>query len=118
MNVTYIKKIFFLTVFSALSISVFAATNESKIYLKINKSIDIFGKVYQEVATNYVENIDPEKLMHAGIDGMLEALDPYTQFIDESEADEVELITTGRYGGIGISVGLRDGYITILSLME
>jgi carboxyl-terminal processing protease len=118
MNVTYIKKIFFLAVFSALSISVFAGTNESKIYLKINKSIDIFGKVYQEVASNYVENIDPEKLMHAGIDGMLEALDPYTQFIDESEADEVELITTGRYGGIGISVGLRDGYITILSLME
>lgn len=87
-------------------------------FFKINKSIDIFGRVYKEIALNYVDTVDPEKFMQAGIDGMLESLDPYTNYISEAEAEEVELITVGKYGGIGISVGARDGYITILSLME
>jgi carboxyl-terminal processing protease len=87
-------------------------------FFKINKSIDIFGRVYKEIALNYVDNIDPEKFMQAGIDGMLASLDPYTNYITESEAEEVELITAGKYGGIGITVGSRDGYIIVLSLME
>jgi carboxyl-terminal processing protease len=87
-------------------------------FFKINKSIDIFGVVYREVAANYVEEVDPEKFMEAGIDGMLGMLDPYTNFIAEREADEVQLITSGTYGGIGVTIGLRDGFITILSLMD
>ena len=87
-------------------------------FFKINKSIDIFGRVYREVALNYVDEVDPEKFMEAGIDGMLGTLDPYTNFISEQQADEVELITVGKYGGIGVTIGVRDGYITILSLMD
>ena len=91
---------------------------DSDYFFKINRSIDIFGHVYNEVTRDYVDEIDPEKLMEAGINGMLSTLDPYTNFISESEGDEVELITSGKYGGIGVTIGLRDGYITILSLME
>jgi carboxyl-terminal processing protease len=87
-------------------------------FFKINKSIDIFGRVYKEVTMNYVDEVDPEKFMEAGIDGMLGTLDPYTNYINEKEGDEVELITSGKYGGIGVTIGLRDNYITILSLME
>jgi carboxyl-terminal processing protease len=87
-------------------------------FFKLNKSIDIFGRVYREITVNYVDEVDPEKFMEAGIDGLLGTLDPYTNFINEKEADEVELITVGKYGGIGVTIGLRDGYITILSLME
>jgi carboxyl-terminal processing protease len=87
-------------------------------FFKIQKSIDIFGRVYKEITMNYVDEIDPEKFMESGVDGLLATLDPYTQFISEQEGDEVELITTGKYGGIGVSIGVRDGYITILSLME
>jgi len=85
---------------------------------RISKGIDIFGHVYKEVTMNYVDEVDPEKFMEGGIDGMLGALDPYTNFIGENEGDEVELITSGKYGGIGVTIGLRDGYITILSLLE
>jgi carboxyl-terminal processing protease len=91
---------------------------DSDYFFKINKSIDIYGQVYKEIALNYVDEIQPEKFMEAGIDGMLSALDPYTNFINESEGDEVELITYGKYGGIGVTIGLRDGYITIISLMD
>src|ERR1041385_8296901 len=87
-------------------------------FCKINKSIDIFGRVYKEVSLNYVDEVDPEKFMEAGIDGLLGTLDPYTNFISESESGEVELITTGKYGGIGVTIGLRDGNITVITLME
>jgi carboxyl-terminal processing protease len=56
--------------------------------------------------------------MESGIEGMLESLDPYTNYISENEADEVELITSGKYGGIGVTIGLRDGFITVLSVMD
>lgn len=92
--------------------------NDSDFFFRINKSIDIFGRVYKEVALNYVDPVDPEKFIEAGIDGMLGTLDPYTNFISEKEADEVELITAGKYGGIGVTIGIRDGYITIMSLMD
>ncbi len=91
---------------------------DSDYFFKVNKSIDIFGRVFKEVSLNYVDEIDPEVFMKAGVDGMLKSLDPYTTFITSSEASDVELLTTGKYGGIGISIGMRDGMIIVTSLME
>ncbi len=91
---------------------------DSDYFFKVNKSIDIFGRVYKEITLNYVDEVDPEKFMESGIDGLLGTLDPYTNFINEHEGDEVELITTGKYGGIGVTIGQRDGFITILTLMD
>ena len=91
---------------------------DSDYFFKVNKSIEIFGRVYKEVSLNYVDEVDPEKFMESGIDGLLSGLDPYTNFINEEEGDEVELITTGKYGGIGVTIGVRDNYITIITLME
>jgi carboxyl-terminal processing protease len=91
---------------------------DNDFFFRMNKSIDIFGRVYREVAVNYVDDLDPEHFMEAGIDGMLTTLDPYTTFYNDKEGDEVDLITTGKYGGIGISIGVRDGKITIINLME
>jgi carboxyl-terminal processing protease len=88
------------------------------LYLKINKNIDIFGRVYKEISASYVDEIDPEKFMQAGIDGMLETLDPYTVFYGDKEGEEIDLITHGQYGGVGISIGARDGYITVIAPME
>lgn len=94
------------------------AAADTEYFFKINKSIDLFGRVYREVTMNYVDEVDPEKFMESGIDGLLESLDPYTNYINESDADEVELITTGKYGGIGVTIGVRESYITILSVMD
>ncbi len=91
---------------------------EGDYFFRVNKSIDVFGRVYKEVLFNYVDDVDPERFMESGIDGLLNTLDPYTTFISEKDAGEVELITAGKYGGIGITIGLRDGFITILTLME
>jgi len=91
---------------------------DDDLFLKIYRGIDIFGKVYKEVASNYVDEIDPDKFVRAGIDGMLQTLDPYTVYIDDQERDEIDLVTTGKYGGVGISVGMRDGAVTVVGLLE
>ena len=88
------------------------------IYFEINKNLELFGKVYKEISFNYVDEVDPEQFMRAGIQGMLASLDPYTIFIDEKKKEDIDLITNGKYGGIGISIGVRDDKVTIVEVME
>ncbi|MEK7748841.1 MAG: S41 family peptidase [Bacteroidota bacterium] len=96
----------------------FSGNADNDLFLRINKGIDVFGKVYKEIAINYVDDVDPDRFMRAGIDGMLKTLDPYTVYIGEKESDELDLVTTGKYGGVGITIGNRDGMITVIGLME
>lgn len=96
----------------------FVLQTDDDVYLKITRGLDIFSKVYRDVAYKYVENVDPEEFMKYGIDKMLESLDPYTVFIDDKKSDEIDLITNGKYGGIGISVGVRDSNFVVTNVME
>lgn len=91
---------------------------DGDIYFQVSKSIDIFGKIYKEVTFNYVDNINPEEFMVSGINGLLSSLDPYTVYIDEKRKDDIDLLTNGKYGGIGVSIGLRNGKVTIVDLLE
>ena len=118
-NYIFFNRIIIIAAIFVIALIVYGFSNSSTDYfLKISRSIDLFGNVFREVTANYVEEIDPEIFVKAGINGMLGSLDPYTNFIDEKEIDEVQLITSGTYGGIGVTVGLRDGFITIIGLME
>jgi carboxyl-terminal processing protease len=65
-----------------------------------------------------VDEVDPQKLMQSGIEGMLTSLDPYTVYLDKGERDDVELMTKGKYGGIGATIGIRNSKITIVDLVE
>jgi carboxyl-terminal processing protease len=95
----------------------FVAKNEN--FFEITRNIELLGKVYREISTNYVDNIDVAQFMRAGIDGMLSTLDPYTVFMDEEESDDIEQITTGKYAGIGVSLGTdADGRVMIMSVTE
>lgn len=82
-------------------------------YFEIEKNLDLFGKVYEEIAKRYVEEIDPEKFMKSGIEGMLRTLDPYTVFIEQEGASELQIITTGKYGGVGMRISKREGWPTV-----
>ncbi len=106
-----------LPVLIILSIT-FVASKYSDIYFEIAKNIDIFTKVYKEVTFNYVDKINAEQFLRAGIKGMLSALDPYTVFIDENRQDDIDILTNGKYGGIGVSIGVKDSNITIMELMD
>ncbi len=91
---------------------------EDDVYFQISKNIDLFGKVYKEISLNYVDNINPEQFMRAGIEGMLNTLDPYTIFIDGDKKDEIDLITNGKYGGVGISIGVRGRAVTVVEVLD
>lgn len=92
--------------------------SDSDIYFQMSKGIDIFGRVYKEVAINYVDEVKPKDFMLEGIKGMLAALDPYTVYIDENHQKDIEFITKGKYGGIGATVGVYNDKITIVDLIE
>ncbi len=96
----------------------FLTGSDSDYFYRVKQSIETFGRVYQEITANYVDQVDPGEFMRAGIDGMLRTLDPYTVFIGENEGDELDLVTNGKYGGVGVSIGIRDGAITVLNLIE
>jgi len=88
------------------------------IYIEISKNLDLLGRVYKEIAFNYVDQVDPEKFLRAGIQGMLSSLDPYTIFIDEKKIEDIDLITNGKYGGVGISIGIRGDDVTVVEVMD
>lgn len=78
-----------------------AFTPAAEPYFDIAKNLDIFTTLFREVNAYYVDEVNPETLIHTGIDGMLESLDPYTQFIPEDDRDAFSIQTTGQYAGIG-----------------
>lgn len=91
---------------------------ETDIFDRINRNMDIFGKVYKEIALNYVDAIDVDKFFRLGIEGMLGSLDPYTVYYDDKTRDVLDLITTGKYGGVGITIEMRDSLIRITDIMN
>lgn len=82
------------------------------------RSIELLGKVYNEVTGSYVDSIDTSEFVFAGIEGMLESLDPYTVFLDKEESLELGEITSGQYGGIGVVIASMNGSVYIVSVFD
>jgi carboxyl-terminal processing protease len=86
-------------------------------YFEIMRSIELFGSTYKEIVSNYVDDVSPKNLMKRGINGMLEGLDPFSNFFDETEKGEIDLLTTGKYGGIGILIDSKGGELVVMEVM-
>lgn len=117
-SMTRYKKIFtwFTAILLAFSVGFITDVNDN--YFEISKNLDIFGKLYREINSLYVDETDPSKLMRTGIDAMLNSLDPYTNYISEEEVDDLRFMTTGQYGGIGALVGKRNGKMIVMEPYE
>lgn len=87
-------------------------------YFEISKNLDIFGKLYREINSYYVDDPDPNELMRTGIDAMLGTLDPYTNYISEEEASDYKFLTTGTYAGIGALIGKRGDRLMVMEPYE
>jgi carboxyl-terminal processing protease len=96
-------------VFVAAFLGIATTTIESGRYFEISKNIEIFTNLYKEINTFYVDDVDPSSLMRTGIDAMLESLDPYTNYISESEIEGFKMIVKGRYSGIGATIERKKG---------
>ncbi len=80
---------------------------------EILKNLDIYTDVIKELNAEYVDDIQPGELTKEGIDAMLYSLDPYTNFIPETEIEDYKFITTGQYGGIGALIHQQNEYVII-----
>ena len=114
----YIRAITLILLFGTAPILASGNSNNDNYYLKINKSFEIFGAVFRQIAGNYVNEIDPEDLVEQGINGMLSQLDPYTVFVNEDHSDDLDIITNGTYTGVGITVNVRNGILTIVGVHD
>jgi len=90
---------------------------QDDLYFSIKKNLKIFGAVYEALSIGYVDPVDPEKFLRGGMESMLEDLDPYTKFYDESVHTDIEIKQQGDLAGIGLTMGLRDGRLTILDVL-
>lgn len=103
-------------VIAALLFTGFVAASDA--FFQIRKNFTIFSEVIQEVNELYVVEVNPERTIRRGINAMLETLDPYTVLIDESQTQDIDLISTGSYAGVGIEVGARNGELVVIAPVE
>jgi carboxyl-terminal processing protease len=78
----------------------------SEKYFDIAKSLDIFATLFKEVNAYYVDDVNPKKLIDNSIHGMLDQLDPYTDYIPEEDLEAFSIQTTGQYAGVGALIGI------------
>ncbi len=96
----------------------FVVIQNSESFFEVKRSIDLFGAVYKDVVNNYVDPVPPQPFMRKGIDAMLASLDPYTVYMDKENSGEIDLLTTGKYGGIGVSIGTANGKVIITGVID
>lgn len=93
-----VKIIFFCAV---LTVATFTLAFKEDLF-QVSKNLDVFASLYKEININYVEETNAADLMKTGIDGMLASLDPYTEYVPESEIEDYKLkYVSTQYGGIG-----------------
>jgi carboxyl-terminal processing protease len=83
-------------------------------YHDVERNLRIFGEVYKAISDKYVEEVDPNRFMRAGIDGMLATLDPYTVLIEKEDNAQLQIMTSGKYGGVGMRISTRNGWPTVV----
>lgn len=105
------KKIILFTCLLFSSFSTFANSKDK--YFELSKNLEIFNSLYKSLNLHYVDTIPLNKMVKAGIDGMLRNIDPYTVYIPAEKEEDFTLMTTGEYAGVGAVITQRDSAIYI-----
>ena len=106
---------------SLLTLSLFSLLSPSwgqGKYFDISKHLEIFANAYREVNHSYVDELDPAKVMRIGLDAMLGGLDPYTNYISETDIEGYRIQTDGTYNGIGAEGKQMGDYVVITEIYE
>jgi carboxyl-terminal processing protease len=106
-----------LGVFLSVSMGVFAERNDGASALPVD-DLRRFTDVYMRIKRNYVSEVDDRELLDNAIKGMLSGLDPHSAYLDEKEFRDLQVGTSGEFGGLGIEVGMEDGFIKVISPID
>jgi len=85
---------------------------------KIIEAMKLMGEVYERVIYNYVDELDPREVAEAAVEGMLAELDAHSQYLPPINYEDLMLATEGEFGGLGITINIRDHYPTVISPIE
>ena len=94
------------------------ALTQSSYYRKISKSQDLINRVYNQIFSTYVHQIDPETFTKAAINGITEKLDPFTEFMVDDEQHNINVLSKGKYGGVGIQLSYRNNTMSVVAPMD
>ena len=105
--------------FSLLFVSILSfAFTKSDVYRELARSQRLINEVYKSLITRYADRLDTEKFTKIVINNILDDLDPYTVYMEEDEKEGLDLLTKGKYGGVGINLGVREKKLTVISPMD
>src|SRR5262245_54807612 len=82
------------------------------------RQLSLFGDVFERVRSDYVEKPDDSKLVESAINGMLTGLDPHSSYMDPKSFQDMQIQTTGKFGGLGIEVTMEDGLIKVVAPID
>jgi carboxyl-terminal processing protease len=108
-----IKKSFFFVVISLFFFQGSFSDNND-----IYKKIDLFGEVLEKINEEYVDDVDQSKSMDAAINGLLQSLDPYSAYMTPESLESMQTETRGKFGGLGIEVGMEAGVVKVISPID
>ena len=99
----------------AVGHSVYALKDDDQIPFE---DLQAFTEVFSRVKSDYVESVDDKKLIEDAIRGMLNGLDPHSSFLNTTEFSDLKIGTTGQFGGLGIEVGMENGFVKVISPID
>ena len=108
------QKILLILFFSILLLNKSFSKNEEDIYQKI----DLFSEVLDKINKEYVDEVNQGKAMDAAINGVLQSLDPYSAYMSPETFSNMQIETTGEFGGLGIEVGMEAGVVKVISPID
>ena len=108
-----------LTLGLALSLgqSVFADREQTQVKLPLEE-LHSFSDVFARIKNDYVEPVEDKDLLENAIRGMLAGLDPHSAYLDQDEFKELQVGTSGEFGGLGIEVGMEDGFVKVIAPID
>jgi carboxyl-terminal processing protease len=80
--------------------------------------LKVFSEILSLIESNYVESVGSDTMIDGAIKGMVKALDPHTSYLPPTSYKEMQVETTGKFGGLGIEISIRDGVLTVVSPIE
>ena len=104
--------LFFVFFVNSFNFTAVAKTKETYEYL------DLFGQIFDRVREEYVDEVTDEELIEKAIDGMLTGLDPHSGYMNEEVWKDMQMDTSGKFGGLGIEITMEEGFIKVISPIE
>src|SRR5467141_2254810 len=107
-----------LTLFVTQPRAVFMGSSARAATSDTYRQLNLFGDVFERVRADYVEKPDDAKLVESAINGMLNALDPHSSYMDPKSFRDMQIQTRGEFGGLGIEVTMEDGLVKVVAPID